>query len=125
MSLLSRYGNDYVLISQLGWRSSQQLLAKGSAVVGSTRSSSCGWHGRTFDERQGATAIVRLGGPLVDLIGKRLKVQSDYQGNTATIYVLVVGVDTVAEGISLSRRAFLELAPLSTDELPVNVTVMT
>lgn len=86
----------------------------------STTRASCGWHGDMFAEERGAYAIVKLDGPLSDFVGERIRVQ--YEDRLT--YVFVYDERDIIEDLSLTRRAFMQLAEASTDELDVTVTAM-
>lgn len=89
-------------------------------VAGSTRSATCGWHGTFTDPNRGAYAVVAPDGPLADLLGERIRVRSGARAVVAT----VTAERDIPEDLSLARRAFLELALLSTEELRVSVEVL-
>jgi hypothetical protein len=83
-----------------------------------------GWHGTRFNRETGAFALVRSSGPLAHLIGERLKVTL-VTNRHRVVYVYVNGsTDRVYADLSLTRRAWLNLAPLSEKEAPVYVEVM-
>jgi hypothetical protein len=86
-----------------------------------TYHASAAWHGTRFDGERGVFAIVRAYGPLADLVGQRLRIR---RGKRSVVCYCHDEGDT-AEDISLTRRAFLELAPLATTRLQVRVEVLT
>lgn len=108
-------------LAALGWQSSQQAL-RGSGNSGTAQTVGVEWHGTLLDDREGAFAIVRQGGPLEQLVGERLRVAlSDRE-----VFVVIVGSsDELDEDVSLARRAWLALANLSEDRADVLVEVVT
>lgn len=102
-------------------------MPNATAVFGSSAPDSsmvaaatCGWHGSRFAQETGAFAIVKLDGPLSDYVGERVQVR--YEDRTT--YVFVYDERDIIEDISLTRRAFMDLAEPSADELDVTVTAM-
>jgi hypothetical protein len=86
-----------------------------------------GWHDVGVSPERGATAVVRRGGPLTDLVGEIVRVQRTGGRDALTVspvLVWVLGETDVIADFSLARRAFFALAPLSLDRLAVSVEVM-
>lgn len=94
----------------------QTLLSVGGGL--STALSSVGWHGTSVEDTEGATAVVPEG--WAGLVGDTLRVRCG--SRTALVYVM--GVRDVPVDVSLSRRAFLTLAPLWRTELAAVVEVL-
>jgi hypothetical protein len=80
---------------------------------------SVGWHGGSTSE-QGSFAVVRRGGPYVDLVGEVLRVAA---GGRESFVVVLESAD-VTEDLSLARRPFLNLAYLSTEILEAEVGIV-
>lgn len=111
-------------LSRLPWDQTQAIFA-GGVLRNSRTVAVTGWHGSYLDAEQGAVAIVRSDGPLAALVGERIKVSRDDR----VVYVFVHDEqdfpDELAdEDLSLSRRAFLALAPWSTESLQVIVETL-
>ena len=81
---------------------------------------SVGWHGRTVDEEEGCFAIAQTGSEMAELVGDKVAVRL----HNRVVYVYVHREADVIEELSLSRRAFLALAPLSTFEINGKIEVM-
>lgn len=118
-----RVSTDPAMVARLALAESQRLRAhaepEGTAVF-----ASAGWHDTAFDPNRGAYAIVRSDGPLADWVGEWVRVTAAGVTRTRAVTVYVVDEGQPIEDISLSRRAFLALAPLASTELDVTVQVM-
>jgi hypothetical protein len=79
------------------------------------------WHHTTLDEHEGAFAVAREGGPLEEMVGDVLRVS--YGDRSAYVYVVDASDDLDAD-LSLARRAFIQLANLSEDEVAASVEVL-
>lgn len=78
-----------------------------------------GWYGGVTSE-SGSFAVVRRGGPYVDLVGEILRVVA---GGRESFVVVLESADVV-EDLSLARRPFLNLASLATEILPAEVGIV-
>jgi len=115
------FGWELERYAELPFYEAQRKLRDGQ--VGSTRIvGSCGWHGRNFDARRGCYALAHPDGPFAGLVGERVQVSAP--GSSKVVYVLVVDTDETLEELSLTRRSFLALGLLTTDELEVTVRVV-
>ena len=99
-----------------------------TAPTTAPEAASCGWHYSADDPPPAATAVVPTGGRLAALVGERLRVSVQWP-TPASVVVYVADEqefddDLAAEDLSLSRAAFRELAPLTTDLLPVTYEVL-
>lgn len=103
-------------LGRLPWSGAQESFA---GAARETVEATCGWHGTRLHHETGAFALVNREGPLAHMVGDRIKVTRDLNA----IYVYVVGEEELEEDLSLSRRAFLQLGPLSADYLDVVVGV--
>ena len=83
----------------------------------------CGWHGARLDDRRPAVALAGEDGPLAPMVGGRVRLTS-LADPTRSVVVLIVDLGDVVEDVSLSRRAFLKLAPLWTEELDVRAELL-
>ncbi len=83
----------------------------------------CEWHGggAAGDPARPNFAMVAPGGPLSELVGER--VQLTHNGKSVLAYVHRAS-DTVDTAISVTRRLFLALAPLSLTSIDVTVRVV-
>lgn len=109
---------DELMIAARAFPEAQRLLAgEPSLTVGQI---SLGWHDTAADGTTGAAAVARSGGPYEELIGEVLRVT--YGPNEA--FVLVVGRAAVAADLSLARRAFFALAPLSEETIDAVVEIV-
>lgn len=104
---------------------SQDALASGPSTS-SVFNVYASWHGALVDPERGSFAVVRAGGELEDLIGDRVRVTTRV-GAAIAMVAYVNNVSDIAEDteISLTRRLFLQMAPLGLDRLPVTVEVIT
>lgn len=79
-----------------------------------------GWHSLDVDPETGPAAVVRIGGPLdPDLIGDVVRLTFEER----EVFVLVRGARDIEPDLSVSRRAFMELALLAREEIDVVVEV--
>ena len=111
-------------LSRLPWDQTQTVFA-GGVLRNSRAVATAGWHGNYLDAEQGAVAIVRSDGPLAAMVGERIKVSRDDR----VVYVYVHDEqafpdELAGEDLSLSRRAFLGLAPWSVEALEVIVEIV-
>lgn len=106
-------------LAAYGWETAQLMLA-GAVESRTQRLVSAEWHHTSLDDREGAFALVREGGPLEDLVGDVVLVSTG--GRSAFVYVAGM-TDDMDEDLSLARRAFAALGNLSADRLMVTVGV--
>jgi hypothetical protein len=64
--------DDY--LATLPWDQTQATFGAAGPLASTREAAVCGWHGRDFDERVGAIALIREDGPLAELVGERLRV---------------------------------------------------
>jgi hypothetical protein len=104
-----------------GWHSSQ-LALRGNIESASDRTVTAEWHGTSLDERRGAFALVREGGPLEELVGERVRVTR----RSREAYVYIVGsTDDMDEDLSLTRRAWMALADAAEESIDLRLQVVT
>lgn len=82
-----------------------------------------GWHGTIVDPERGAFAIVHPDGALAGLVGDRVRVRARPSGRSVIVYIHEKN-DDILEDISLTRRAFAEIALLAADDQKVIVEVL-
>jgi hypothetical protein len=82
-----------------------------------------GWHGTIVDPERGAFALVHPDGALAELVGDRVRVRATPSGRQVIVYVSALN-DDIIEDISLTRRAFADIALLSQDNQNVIVEVL-
>lgn len=116
---------DDAYFARRGFYSAQAKLGETGPEKGSGLRAACGWHGTWLDaEPQGGSfAIVQDDGALAHLLGERVKITSGDRSAIAYVHN-ALDLDT-GDDISLSRRAFVALAPLATEELHVTVETLT
>lgn len=103
---------------------SQQLLA-GAVLREEAAAASVGWHNTDVCAEMGAVAVVPTEGDLSGLVGDIVVVKNATPLLTRGVYVYVIGSDPrIIDDISIGRRAFLDLAPLSTESLVCSVGVI-
>jgi hypothetical protein len=107
-------------LAALAWPSSQKALV--GAVGGDVATVKAEWHGTTLDDRRGAFALVRAGSVLEALVGERIQVS---RRGKSVVVVVVDSTDDMDEDLSLTRRAWLELANPSDESADVRVQVVT
>lgn len=84
-----------------------------------------GWHDTSVCTESGSIAVVPREGDLADLVGEILVVKRRLPTELRGVYVYVIGsAAEVIDDLSLSRRAFLHLAVLSTEALECSVEVI-
>ena len=113
-------------LANLGFPSAQTALNTAEADPRTKQRVYASWHGTFLDPQpQGASlAIVQADGVLSDLVGSRVRVSSNT--NSTVVYIhreVDLDLDDDTQ-ISLSRRAWLALAPLSEDTLLTTVEVI-
>lgn len=106
-------------LGRLGFPSAQEALSAGLGAL-DTYSATCGWHGYAFHPERGSFAIVKDTGPLVSLLGERVRIT--YGDEVVVAYVIDSG-DTV-EQVTVTRRLYMELTAAATDEIDVTVEVL-
>lgn len=104
-------------LAAYGWNTAQRMLA--GPVVGAPMATTVEWHHTALDERIGAFAVAREGGPLESLVGDVVRIT--YGSRHAFVYVADVA-DLEAD-LSLARRAFFALADLALDEIQATLEV--
>jgi hypothetical protein len=119
---------DDAALARLPWNVTQDALAA-TGPTGAPRFASAGWHGPDTDAERPAFCIARSDGPLADLVGERLRVtrRTGTLERSVSVYChdeQAFPAEAAGEDLSLTRRAFLALAPLWRDSLPVEVLVL-
>jgi len=98
-------------ISRLPFAEAQAALKLRGTRRASRHLISLGWHGTKTDADRGSFAVVRADGPLVGLLGKRVRV-SIRGRRSRIVYAYVHALGEVAEDLTLTRRLFQELGSL-------------
>lgn len=116
-------------LARLPWTLSQRFLGATGPLAATRTAATAGWYGSTTDPEQGANCVVRTDGPLAELVGERLRVTYRLGTLRRSVAVYVhdeqdFGPDAADEDLALSRRAFMAIAPLATEALPVEVEVL-
>lgn len=115
-------------LARLPWDAAQRALAVSGPVRASRRSAVASWHGVDTDPERGAFCIARSDGALADLVGERVRVAFRVGTRERAVAVFCHDEqdfpDGLVEDISLSRRAFLALAPWAMETIPVTVEVL-
>ena len=116
-------------LSRLPWDLTQRVLGATGALRNSRVVATAGWHATALDPETGAVAIVRTGGPLEDLVGERIRVTRRVGTLERSVAVFVHDElefpdELLGEDLSLSKAAFLRLAPWNTEALDVVVEVL-
>ena len=83
-----------------------------------------GWHHTRLDPEWGTFAIVNDEGPLIGLLGERVKVTVRAGTVERSVICYVHNYGELDEDISLTRRCFFELGLLSEDSLEATVEVL-
>lgn len=111
-------------LARMAFPEAQVVLGATSPVDRGVQAA-CGWHGTVVDANRGSFAVVREDGPLAGLVGQRVVLTTQSAAVTRKAYAYVVASSgRVVEDISVTRRLFLELAPLASDEVSVRVQVL-
>jgi hypothetical protein len=89
-------------------------------------STTCGWHYTAIDPETGSFCIVDPNGPLAGLLGKRLLITNGTAPSQPSVVAYCQRSIALPTGvpISVTRRLFTELAPLSSANISVRVEVM-
>lgn len=109
---------------RLPWPESQEVFSGTPPSLASEATGAAVWHGTQVSPERGAFAVVQVGGKFDSLVGERVRVRP--LGIAArSVYLYVLDAQDIEGDISLTRRAFLQLAPLGDDALECTVTRMT
>jgi hypothetical protein len=114
---------DDIQIGRYPFEYAQSILGMDPPQDATSTVASCSWHGTLLNPERGSFALVQRDGRFAELIGERVKV-STFLGKSVNAYVLGEAELDEEDDISLTRRLFLELAPLSTDAINVRVAVL-
>lgn len=100
-----------------------QLLLAGSVDARSLVSASLEWHGTSAngDPEVPSFVMVNTAGPLVDLVGERLRIS--FGGRSVYAYCHKASPE-MDDDLSVTRQLFLRLATLDTTSLDVSVEVL-
>lgn len=112
-----------LMIARRAFPATQELFSRPVARVAAS-AAQIGWFDTEVCAEGGAVAVVAPDGPLADLVGEIVAVKLNLATEVRGVFVYVVGRAPVVEDLSLSRRAFLELAFLSTEALECSVEVL-
>jgi hypothetical protein len=112
---------DDMMLARLPFYEAQEAL-RGARQSGTARFASCEWHGASQygDPERTSFAMVDESGPLGELVGERIVVS--FEGRQ--VYAYVHRSTQLDAEMSLNRRAFMALAPLSADALSVAIAVV-
>lgn len=84
-----------------------------------------GWHGTLLERETGSFCVVRDDGPLAGFVGHRLKVTASDQPRQRSVTVFCnAATNLIVDDISLSRRSFGGIAPLSSMRITAKVEVL-
>lgn len=113
-------------IARLPFVDAQAKFAKSPVIHGSAVSAKVGWHGTSLDIERGSFVLVPIDGKLSYLLGEWLKITVREGVHPRSVYAYCHSMAEFPpnEDLSLSRRLYLSLAPLSTDPLTVTVEVL-
>jgi hypothetical protein len=109
-------------VARYAFANAQDLLEAGTLAEDSA-TGVVAWHGTTIDPERGSFCLARRGGPFEDLVGERLRITRRDRSVVCYCHDLVE-LDEEDEDLSLTRRAFAALAPLSTELLEAKVEVL-
>ena len=109
--------------SRYAFSTAQTIFRHSTADRRTQQFATAEWYGAKLDPEQGSNALVRSDGPLADLVGERLLISNPGTPRSVAVYCHAENAEVVTD-ISLSRRAFLALDYLSTEELDVIVEVL-
>lgn len=112
------------LLAALPWAASQAALAGAPLNPRAASLLACGWHGTATDPGRGAFAVVDAAGPGAGLVGHQVRVTHVASGRVVYVWVRAA-VNDLVDDMTLTRRAFVELAPLWTTNLTVRVEATT
>ena len=101
--------------------SKAQELFAGASVSVVPRVVSCTWYGTDVHEERGAFCLVKADTDLVSLVGDHLRIM--HGAREVLVYCLGSNADIPTE-IALTRRAYMQLTFLATEELNVEVQVI-
>jgi hypothetical protein len=109
---------------RLPWIEAQAKLSETAPEPSGIRRAEVGWHGTLINRETGSFAVVRTSGPFGNLIGERIKLTvRGTQIRSVCVYVNG-STDRIPVDLSLTRRAFLALALLSSESIYANLEVL-
>lgn len=112
---------DDMTLARLPFPTAQRLLS-GAVVRGSLVRTYCEWHADSDDgdPELGSFCMARVGGPLENLVGERLRIRY----GTKTVYAYCHRAAALDDDLSLTRSLFARLGNLSATHLHVSVEVI-
>lgn len=75
----------------------------------------CGWYGTDVDEHEGFFCLAQADSALEDLIGEVVQIRYGVR----SVLVYCVGATELPGELSLARTAYMQLAPLNVESIPV------
>lgn len=115
--------------SRLPLAEAQAIFGAGGPQARTKVTSTTTWHSTFQDPETGSNALVRDGGPLMDLIGERIKVSTIGTAVQRSVYAYVHDVfpadrsDSMAD-LSLTRLLFSRLGALGGGDLDVAIEIV-
>lgn len=110
-----------ILDAARAWETSQALFLHGADETRTRFHVACGHYDEVLDPNVGACCLVRQGSDLEELVGEFVIVTF----LRVKLYLYCVGGAPLDTDVALTRRAFMELAPLWTATVPVYVQATT
>lgn len=114
-------GVDDFYRARLPFPEAQAAFAALGPRASSSQLATVGWHGSNVDAERGSFAIVQSGGPLDELVGRRIRITTRAKGVRRTVYAFVHSEADVMQDMTVTRRLFQALAPLGEREALVTV----
>jgi hypothetical protein len=112
-----------LMVARRAFPVAQDLFA-GPVLRTAAPTARIGWFDTEVCAEMGAIAVVPAEGDLSDLVGEIVVVKRRMPNETRGSYVYVLARAAVLEDLCLSRRAFLNLAPLSSESIECSVEVI-
>jgi hypothetical protein len=112
---------DDAHIARYPFSYAQSILGAEPPLAGTSRLAACTWHGTLVHPDRGSFALVRRDSEFSNLVGERIRITT-FAGREVFAYVIAEA--DLEDDISLTRRVFMKLAPLATDQLSVRAEVL-
>lgn len=114
---------DDAQIARYPFSYAQSILGAIPPLEGSSRVATATWHGTKLSPERGSFVLVQREGEFSEMVGQRVKV-SAFGGSAVFAYVLGEADLEEIDDLSLTRRLFMELAPLATESLGVRIEIL-
>lgn len=114
---------DDLHIARYPFGYAQEVLRLEPPLEGTASVGQVTWHGTVLNPERGSVALVQRDGRYTDLIGERVLL-TNFNGRSVAAYVLNEAGLGEGDDLSVTRRLFMQLAPLATEALNCKIEVL-